>query len=322
MIGVDVEFEPSAGEVIAATGVLPRKTVIAAVPVPNEFAQATVIVLAPLTSATELVEVLVEALPFTVQVLPAGMLVPPLTVYATLIDAFVVLSLLAGAVIATVGTTPLTVIESLSLPNALVQTSVIVFAPVTRFTVAGEVAAEPFTVQVIGVEPVLVQTSDVVAAVVLLLLAGDVMLLTGTVPRVTFTAALFEPNAFEQATVIVLLPTARLTELVEVLVELAPLTVQVVPAGIEVPPLTVYAALIDALVVSVPLAGAVTATVGATPLTVTVAVLPGPNELVHWTLIVFGPATIAREFVVAEVELEPFTVQVVPAGIVVEPLTV
>ena len=71
-----------------------------------------------------------------------------------------------------------------------------------------------------------------------------------------------------------------------------------------------------------PVAGEVIATVGTIPLTVAVAVLPAPKALVHWTLIVLEPATIGREFVVALVELVPFTVQVVPAGIVVLPSTV
>ena len=71
-----------------------------------------------------------------------------------------------------------------------------------------------------------------------------------------------------------------------------------------------------------PLVGAVIATVATTPETVAVAVLPAPKAFVHWTLIVLAPATIVRELVVALVELAPFTVQVVPPGIVVLPSTV
>ena len=73
----------------------------------------------------------------------------------------------------------------------------------------------------------------------------------------------------------------------------------------------------------VPLAGDVMVTSGATPrLTVIVATLPAPNELVHWTLIVLAPSDRATLLVEVLVELVPFTVQVVPAGIVDPPLTV
>ena len=76
-------------------------------------------------------------------------------------------------------------------------------------------------------------------AEVFVLLAGDVIATTGTPPRVTVTEAEPGPNAFVHATVIVLAPTARVTELVAVLVDAAPLAVQVVPDGIVVAPLTV-----------------------------------------------------------------------------------
>jgi len=59
---------------------------------------------------------------------------------------------------------------------ASVQATVMVFAPIARFTFAGLVAAAPFTVQEIGAVPVAVHATEVVAAVVLLLLAGAVML--------------------------------------------------------------------------------------------------------------------------------------------------
>lgn len=61
------------------------------------------------------------------------------------------------------------------------------------------------------------------------------------------------------------------------------------------------------LVVFRPLAGAVMATVGAAPMTVTVAVLPVPKALVQTTLIVFAPATSVTELVVAEVDEPPFS---------------
>ena len=80
--------------------------------------------------------------------------------------------------------------------------------------------------------------------------------------------------------------------------------------------------MIDVRAVFVPVDGDVMATVGATPLTETVAVLPAPKPLVHWTLIELAPATRATELVVAEVEEPPFSWQVVPAGIVAPPLTV
>jgi hypothetical protein len=76
--------------------------------------------------------------------------------------------------------------------------------------------------------------------VLLLLFAGDVIAATGVFPRLTVTvAALDGPNTLVQATEIVFAPSARATELVDVLVDAVPFTVQVVPDGIEVPPLTV-----------------------------------------------------------------------------------
>jgi hypothetical protein len=57
-------------------------------------------------------------------------------------------------------------------------------------------------------------------------------------------------------------------------------------------------------------------------LTVTVAVVELPKALAQATLIVFGPIAKAAELVDVLVEAEPLTVQVVPAGIVVPPLTV
>jgi hypothetical protein len=52
----------------------------AGVLVPNWFVQDAVIVLAPRLSATELVLVLLEAAPATVQVVPPGIAPEPLTV--------------------------------------------------------------------------------------------------------------------------------------------------------------------------------------------------------------------------------------------------
>jgi hypothetical protein len=53
---------------------------VAGVLLPNALVQDTVIVLAPAFSETELVEVLVEDAPLTVQVVPPGIVVDPLTV--------------------------------------------------------------------------------------------------------------------------------------------------------------------------------------------------------------------------------------------------
>ena len=78
------------------------------------------------------------------------------------------------------------------------------------------------------------------ADVVLVLLAGEVIAITGTAPRFTVTVAgVLVPNALVQDTVMVFAPLLRATELVVALVDEAPLTVQVVPLGIEAAPLTV-----------------------------------------------------------------------------------
>lgn len=156
----------------------------------------------------------------------------------------------------------------------------------------------------------------------LLLFAGAVIVTVGTPPRVTVTVAVFEPNAFEQATAIVLAPVARPTLLVEVLVEAAPLTVQVVPLGIVEPPLTVYETLIELAVVFVPFAGDVITGDGAEPWFTVTDALPLPNELVQATVMPFAPALRLTELVVALVVAVPLTVQVVPLGIEAAPLTV
>ena len=160
MIGLDVTFALLAGDVIATAGALPRLTVIVALPGPNELVQVTVMVLAPTARATELVLGVVDAVPLTVQVVPDGIVVAPPTVYATLIDVAVVFVLLAGEVMTTDGMLPKdTVIDALPGPNALVQVTVIVFAPLTRVTelLVPPVDAAPLTVQVvpdgIAVEP-------------------------------------------------------------------------------------------------------------------------------------------------------------------------
>jgi hypothetical protein len=164
LIELAVVLVPSAGEVIATDGTLPRLTVTDFVSVPNALEHTTVIVLAPSESETLLLVVLVDAALFTVQVVPLGIELPPLTVYTVLIELAVVFVPLTGAMIETSGGPP-------------------------RLTVIGP--AEPL------------------------------------------------PKAFVQLTVIVFAPTASATELVVVLVDAAPFTVQVVPPGIELQPLTV-----------------------------------------------------------------------------------
>ncbi len=107
MIEADVVLAPSAGDVIAIVGTLPRLTVIGpAAPLPKALEQATEIEFDPVFKPTELVVVLVEAAPLTVQVVPAGIEPAPLTVKVVLTELDVVLVLLAGAVITTIGAVP------------------------------------------------------------------------------------------------------------------------------------------------------------------------------------------------------------------------
>jgi hypothetical protein len=81
LIGVTVLLELLAGDVIAEFGTPPRETVTADVPAPKALEQETVIVFAPLFgNAAEFVDVLLDATPFTLQVVPAGMIVEPSTV--------------------------------------------------------------------------------------------------------------------------------------------------------------------------------------------------------------------------------------------------
>jgi len=145
------------GPVSVTVGVTPLTVIVAGVDEPEAFEQTTVMVFAPATSVRELVVGVVVAVPLIVQVVPDGIVLAPLTVYATLIGETVLFELLAGDAIATTGTgTPL--LEKLALPgpNALVQTTVIVNAPfgtVKEFVVA-LLEALPFTVQVVpaGIE--------------------------------------------------------------------------------------------------------------------------------------------------------------------------
>jgi len=255
-------------------------------------------VFAPATSGT--VVGLVAVVPFTVQVIGAV----PVDVHATEVDVAVVLPA-AGAVIVTTGAVPrVTVTDLLSEPNELVQATVMVFAPVARLTVAGLVAAAPLTVQEIGAVPVVVHVTEVVAAVVLLLFAGAVIVTTGASPRVTTTDLLSEPNALVQATVMVFAPSARLT--VAGLVAAEPLTVQL----IGVLPVVVHETEVDVAVV-LPAAGAVMVTTGGVPRLIVMILVSEPNTLVQTTVMVFAPAT--RLTVAGLVAAAPLTVQLIGA---------
>jgi len=186
---------------------------------PYEFEQVTVIVFEPTVSGTLAGLDAVE--PLTVQ-LTGGV---PVVVHETcVVDAEVLLPVV-GAVIVTAGAVPrLTVTDFVSEPYELVQTTVMVFAPLLRLTDVGLVAAEPLTVQLTGEVPVDVQATDVVAAVVKLLLAGELIVTTGAVPWLTVTLFVSEPYELVQTTVMVFAPALRLT--VSGLVAAEPLTVQ------------------------------------------------------------------------------------------------
>jgi len=256
-VDVAVVLLPLAGAVMVTTGATTtalRVTVTDLLSVPNALVQATVMVFEP--SARLTVAGLVAAAPLTVQLIG----VVPVVVQVTDVDVAVVLLPLAGAVIVTTGASPrVTVTDLVSVPNALVHATVMVFAPSARLTVAGLVAAAPLTVQLIGVEPVVVQVTEVDVAVVFVPVAGAVIVTTGAVPRLTVMTWLFEPNALEQATVMVFAPTARFT--VAGLVAAAPLTVQV----IGVLPVVVHATEVVAAVVLLLLAGELMLTTGAVP---------------------------------------------------------
>ena len=247
-----------------------------------------------------------------------------------MIELAAVLVLLAGAVMTTTGVLPrfTVMVAGAPVPNELVQDTVMVLAPTARVTefVEPPVELAPLTVHVVPEatvdEPSTVYATLIVAAVVFVLLAGDVTTTVGTPPRVTVTEALPEPNAFVQATVIVLMPVVRLNALVVGLVDAVPLMAQVVPDGIVVAPVTVYATLIEVAVVFVLFAGDVIAITGALPRLTTTDALPVPNELVQATAIVFAPVARDTELVDGVVVATPLTVQVVPDGIVVAPLTV
>jgi hypothetical protein len=164
---------------------------------------------------------LVADAPLTVQLYGAT---PPDAAQVTDVVAAVVLLLLAGAEMLT-DTPGVRVIVTVfvSVPNALVQATVMVFEPTVSGTLAGLVAVEPLTVQLIGGVPVVVHETEVVDAEVLLPAAGAVIVTTGATPWLTVTVLVSEPNALVATTVMVFAPGLRVT--VAGLVAAAPLTV-------------------------------------------------------------------------------------------------
>jgi hypothetical protein len=163
----------------------------------------------------------------------------------------------------------------------------------------------------------------VVALEVFVPFAGAVIATVGTLPRLTVISLLSLPKLLEQLTVTVFAPRLSATELVIVLLEALPLTVQVVPPGMVEPPSTVYMTLTELEVVLVPVGGSVIATTGARPrVTLTLTGVLGPKALVQETVIVLPPSESATEFVLVLLDALPLTVQVVPPGMVVLPLTV
>ena len=149
---------------------------------------------------------------------------------------------MAGVVIATVRAIPVTVIDFVSVPETSVQATVIVFGPATIGTLAGDVAVVPLTVQVIGAVPVAWNATLIGVTAELLPVAGESIVVTMPLTRLTETAAVPAAMPLLQLTVIVLAPMVGSEAVLLPLapdVEAAPLTVQVVPAGIVVEPSTV-----------------------------------------------------------------------------------
>jgi len=237
----------------------------------------------------------------------------------------------AGAVLTTEFGTPLTVIVAgVDEPDALEQTTVMVFAPATnvREFVDGVVVAVPLIVHVVPdgivLAPLTVKATLIGVVVLFELLAGDAIATTGTASPVPLNVAGVDPpNTLVQTTEIVNGPLGTVNELVVALVVLEPLTVHVVPAGIDAAPFTWNATFRTVPGRNVgPPVGDVSATVGTTPLTVMVAGVDDPDALEQTTVMVFAPATSVRELVVGVVVAVPLIVQVVPDGIVLAPLTV
>lgn len=99
-------FDDGDGAAIATAGGSPRLTVTPALPLPKMSVQLTVTALAPIVSATLLLEALAEVFPLTLQVVPFGIVADPFTVKATLVDVLCVLAPSDGVLIATTGGVP------------------------------------------------------------------------------------------------------------------------------------------------------------------------------------------------------------------------
>ncbi len=228
----------------------------------------------------------------------------PVALNATDVVAAVVLLLLAGAVIVRTGAVPrLTVMTLVFEPNTLEQTTVMVFAPTARLTVAGLVATAPLTVQEIVPEPVALNDTEVDVAVVFVPSAGEMIVVTGASPRLTVTDFVSELlEASEQATVMVFAPSDRPT--VAGLVAALPFTVQVIGAA---PPDVVHVTEVDAADVLVPVVGAVIVTVSPAARVIVTVLVSAPNALVQATEMVFEPT--ARLTVDGLVAAAPLTVQ-------------
>ena len=147
-----VVFWPLTGAVITTEGPVPRTTVTVSVSVPNALEQVTVIEFEPIPRATLLLVGLVVATLFTLHVVPSGIDETPFNENTVFTLAAEVTVLLAGNTISTTGATPrATATAALSLPKALVQATVMVFAPSASATLFELVLVdvEPLTVQVV-----------------------------------------------------------------------------------------------------------------------------------------------------------------------------
>jgi hypothetical protein len=91
----------------------------------------------------------------------------------------------AGVVIATVRAIPVTVMVLVSVPKTLEQVTVMVLLPELIATEAGDVAAEPLTVQLIVPEPVALNATLIGVDALLEPVAGELIVVVGGVPRTT-----------------------------------------------------------------------------------------------------------------------------------------
>ena len=143
----------------------------------------------------------------------------------------------AGSVIVTTGATVtalrVTVIDVVAEPAELLQTRVIVLAPIVgRFTLCGLLgAAAPLRVQLGAGKPEVVKLTSMALSVVDVPSAGSVMTAVGATLRVTVIESSSEPAELLQSTVIVFEPGTSAT-LAGLLADGVPLTVQV---GVGVP---------------------------------------------------------------------------------------